>query len=189
LSESPETPCVNTDDRPVRALPDARRLTSSFSLRELGSTLARRHRLLASVMGPLLLLCLLYCLIAPRQYESSAKIALRTTPASSLILGPAEGYTTASALFAPMQQETLANVFRSDQLAWAVICKLKLYETKDFHGRLIDGLPPFRADTPSPEAQAYLLERFRSHLRVQVVPRTLLIQVRFRSGMERCRRL
>jgi len=80
-----------------------------------------------------------------------------------------------------MQQETLANVFRSDQLAWAVICKLKLYEAKDFRGGLIDQLPSFRADTPSPEAQAYLLERFRSHLRIQVVPRTLLIQVRFRS--------
>ena len=41
--------------------------------------------------------------------------------------------------------------------------------------------PDFRADAPSADAQAWLLERFQRRLRVQTLPRTLLIQIRFRS--------
>jgi hypothetical protein len=62
----------------------------------------------------LLLACLLYCLIAPNQYEASAKVALRTSPASALSLETPEQFGSASILSAPVQQETLANVFRSD---------------------------------------------------------------------------
>jgi len=35
---------------------------------------------------------------------------------------------SSSILSAPMQLETLANVMRSDQLAWRVIRELKLYQ-------------------------------------------------------------
>jgi polysaccharide export outer membrane protein len=132
-------------------------------------------------MGGLLLACLFYCLIAPKQYDASAKIALRMTSASSLTLGPAEATVSASILSAPLQQETIANVFRSDQLAWAVILNLRLYSIKSFLSDFTDKFPDFRPETANPAAQAYLLEKFRAHLRVQTVPRTLLIQIRFRS--------
>jgi uncharacterized protein involved in exopolysaccharide biosynthesis/protein involved in polysaccharide export with SLBB domain len=80
-----------------------------------------------------------------------------------------------------VQQETLANVFRSDQLAWRVITGLKLYQAPGFMGRFASKFPDFRADAPSADAQEWLLERFQRRLNVQTLPRTLLIEIRFRS--------
>jgi polysaccharide export outer membrane protein len=143
--------------------------------------MARRRRLVIGVVGGLLLACLLYCLIAPNQYEASAEVALRTAPASSLSLETTGGAESAALLASPDQQETLANVFRSDRLAWQVITGLKLYQAPGFMGSFARRFPDFRAETPSPGAQAYLLNRFSQRLRVRTLPRTLLIQIRFRS--------
>jgi polysaccharide export outer membrane protein len=129
----------------------------------------------------LLLLCLLYCLAAPNQYEASAKVALRQAPASSLSLEASEPLAAVSLLSAPLQLETLADVFRSDQLAWRVITDLKLYQEPSFMGRFGRRFPGFRAEAPAADAQDYLLERFQKQLHVQTLPRTLLIQIRFRS--------
>jgi len=138
--------------------------------------------MVGSVVGGLLLACLLYCLIAPNQYEATARVALRTSPASPLNLEAPEPYVTASILSAPVQQETLANVFRSDQLAWKVIIGLKLYQAPGFMGRFTSRFPGFHPDAPAADAQAWLLERFERRLRVETLPRTLLIQIRFRCG-------
>ena len=155
--------------------------SSSTSLRGLWVVLVRRRRLVGSVVGGLLLACLLYCLIAPNQYEATASVALRTAPASALSLEAQESFQTASILSAPVQQETLANVFRSDQLAWKVITGLKLYQAPGFMGRFQRRFPSFRPEAPAADARDYLLERFARRLSVQTVPRTLLIQIRFRS--------
>ncbi|MGD0832402.1 MAG: SLBB domain-containing protein, partial [Terracidiphilus sp.] len=154
---------------------------SARPLREFGVVVGRRWRFAVSVVGGLLLLCLLYCWIAPNQYEASASVALRTAPASSLSLEAQESFGSASILSAPVQQETLANVFRSDRLAWRVITGLKLYQAPAFKGNLASRFPEFHADAPTPEARAWLLERFQKRLRVQTLPRTMLIQIRFRS--------
>ena len=154
---------------------------STRTLHELWEVLVRRRRLVGWVVGGLLLACLLYCLIAPNQYEASAKVALRTTPVSALSLEAPEPFASASILSAPVQQETLANVFRSDQLAWRVITGLKLYQAPGFMGRFASKFPDFRADAPSADAQEWLLERFQRRLNVQTLPRTLLIEIRFRS--------
>jgi uncharacterized protein involved in exopolysaccharide biosynthesis len=58
--------------------------------------------MIASVVGGLLLLCLLYCLIAPNQYEATARVALRTSPASSLSLDAGESSVASSSLATPM---------------------------------------------------------------------------------------
>jgi polysaccharide export outer membrane protein len=151
------------------------------SFRELAEVLVRRRRLVLAIVGGLLLLCLLYCLIVPNQYEASAKLALRTTPSSALNLEASEPIAAASLLSAPLQQETLANVFRSDRLAWKVIAALKLYQVPGFMDGFAGKFPDFHADAPSAEAQAWLLERFQKRLHVETLPRTLLIQIRFRS--------
>jgi polysaccharide export outer membrane protein len=136
---------------------------------------------MGAIVGGLLLVCLLYCLLAPNQYEASARVALRTSPSSTLNLQASEPMVAASILSAPLQQETLANVFRSNQLAWKVITSLKLYQAPGFMNGFAGKFPDFNAENPSPEAQAWLLESFQKRLRVEILPRTLLIQVRFRS--------
>jgi polysaccharide export outer membrane protein len=155
---------------------------STRSLRELWEVLFRRRLVVGSIVGGLLLACLLYCLIAPNQYEAIARVALRTAPASPLSLEASEPMVTASILSAPVQQETLANVFRSEQLAWKVIIGLKLYQAPGFMGRTVNRFPDFHPDAPAADAQAWLLERFERKLRVETLPRTLLIQIRFRSA-------
>jgi polysaccharide export outer membrane protein len=142
--------------------------------------LVRRRLLVVSVVAGLLLACLLYCLIAPNQYEASARVALCTSPASALSLEAPAPFGSASILSAPLQQETLANVFRSDQLAWKVITGLKLYQAPGFMGWSAGKYPDFHAEAPAADAQAWLLERFQKRLRVETLPRTLLIQIRFR---------
>ena len=117
----------------------------------------------------------------PNQYEASAKVALRQAPASSLSMEAAEPLAAASLLSAPLQLETLADVFRSDQLAWRVIVALKLYQEPGFLGRFGHRFSGFRPEAASPGDQYYLLLRFHKQLRVQTLPRTLLIQIRFRS--------
>ncbi len=165
---------------------ELRRESPAASLHELWNVLVRRRRLVAGVEGSLLLLCLLYCLIAPNQYEASARVALRTSPASALNMEAVSPLAASSILSAPLQQETLANFLRSDQLAWRVITDLQLYQAKSFNGRFESLFPGFRADTSdkgpsSLEAQAYLLERFQKRLRVEAMPRSLVVEIRFRS--------
>ena len=157
------------------------RHSSATSLRELWQVLFRRRRFVGSVVGGLLLLCILYCIVMPNQYEASAKVALRQAPPSSLSMEAAEPIAAAFLLSAPLQLETLADVFRSDRLAWRVIVELKLYREPGFLGRFGHRFPGFRPDAPSATDQDYLLKRFQKQLRVQTMPRTLLIQIRFRS--------
>jgi len=154
---------------------------STRNLSELWSVLVRRRRLMGWVVGGMLLACLLYCLIAPNQYEASAKVGLRTSPASALGLEAQEQFVAASILTAPVQQETLASVFRSNQLAWKVITGLKLYQAPGFMGRFASKFPGFRPEDPAADAREWLLERFQRRLVVQTLPRTLLIEIRFRS--------
>jgi len=172
--QSPQESCAN----PVA---NASRYHGSTSFRALWDLVVRRRKLISSVEGGLLALCLLYCLVAPKQYEATAKVALRTASASPLSLESPEQATPASLLSSPMVLETLANVFRSDQLAWRVIGGLKLYDSSAFNGDFARRFPSFRPDAPGADAQAWLLERFQKRLSVQTLPRTLLIQIRFRS--------
>lgn len=150
-------------------------------MRELWQIMWRRRRLIAAVEAGLLLACLLYCLVAPNQYEASARVELRTSPASSLSLAAQDAFASISILSSPLALETLAGVLRSDQLAWRVITKLKLYEQPGFRGSFGQKFPSFNAAKPAPGAEEWLLDRFSRRLHVQTMPRTLLIDVRFRS--------
>jgi polysaccharide export outer membrane protein len=143
--------------------------------------LLAHRRLFVSVVGGLLLVCLLYCLIAPKEYEAKARLALRIAPATTLNLNGTDGGYSGSFASGQTQLETLANVFRSDQLAWRIILEKKLYQAPGFLGRFAVRFPDFRPETPTPGAQAYLLERFADRLHVRTVPRTLLLEIRFRS--------
>jgi polysaccharide export outer membrane protein len=155
--------------------------SSSTSLRDLAQIVWRRRRFVATIEGALLLACLLYCLIAPNQYEAVARVELRTAPVSSLSLDGVEQQISSSVLSAPIALETLASVLRSDRLAWRVILGLKLYQAPGFCGNFSNRFPRFNSDQPSPGAQAWLLDRFSRRLHVQSIPRTLLVEIRFRS--------
>ena len=166
---------------PLNPSSPATRAGSSTSLRELVAVIRRRRVLVAAIWGGLLLLCLAYCLAAPNQYEAAARVALRTSPTSALSLDAASPFTATSILSAPLQQETLANFLRSGQLAWRVILELKLYQAVGFNGKFAARFPGFNPASPSPAEQAYLLDRFQMRLHVETIPRSLVVEIRFRS--------
>jgi len=171
-----------THEAEARFRASANQQKSSNSFRELREVLLRRRQTIAVVVGGLLAVCLIYCLVAPNQFEASAKIAVRTTPASSLRLDAGESSSAISMIAAQVQQETLANVLRTDQLAWRTICSLKLYQQPGFKGNFDRRFPNFTPEDSNAESQAYLLERFEKRLHVRTLPRTLLVEIRFRTS-------
>lgn len=180
LPETPTEPYTADQlEAPVRTTIRSQRTT--VALPALLETLFRRRRLFLAIQALLLLLCLLYCLIAPNQYEAVARAELRTAPASPLSLESNQPIVSTSILSAPIALETAAGILRSDALAWRVIEQLKLYDQPGFRGRFASRFPNFHPDQPSPDAQDWLLERFAARLHVETMPRTLLIEIRFRS--------
>jgi polysaccharide export outer membrane protein len=155
--------------------------TASLSIREFIDVLHRRRRIFLRTVGGMLLLCVLYCLISPNQYEASAKVMLRMQPASALTVGAAEAIAPASILSTPLQLETLANVLRSERLGWRVITEMKLYASVGFARGFAAKFPGFDPQKPTPAAQSYLLDIFAKRLHVRTLPRTLLLEIRFRS--------
>jgi polysaccharide biosynthesis/export protein len=170
-----------SNGRPSFAHSTLVRTSDSTSLRTLFDILVRRRLMVSFTVGGLLLVCLFYCLIAPREYDARARVALPSTPASSLSLENAAPRPPSSELAAMVQTETVAGILRSDRLAWQVILDRKLYAAPAFAGRFAKRNPGFRPEAPGPEAQAYLLERFQDCLYVGTMPRTLLIEIRFRT--------
>lgn len=154
---------------------------ASVSFGQLYALVSRRRAWFAGTVVVLMLLCLVYCLVAPRQYESSARVALRMQPSSSLSLDGPEAVATASILSTPLQLETLVNVLRSEQLEWRLITGLKLFKSAAFAKRFAARFPGFDPDHATPEQQSYLLERFGKLLKIRALPRTFLIEIRFRS--------
>jgi len=153
----------------------------NYSIRHFAEMILRRRRMLLCTIGGLLALCGLYCLIVPSQYQASSTVALRIQPVSSLSIEGAEAIAPASILSTPLQLETLVNVFCSEQLAWRVITELKLYRSLAFSKKFAKDFPDFDPQNPSPEAQGYLLETFAKKLHVRTLPRTLLVEVTYRS--------
>ncbi|WP_263357818.1 polysaccharide biosynthesis/export family protein [Acidicapsa ligni] len=160
---------------------EARAGSSIYSIHKLMDMATRRRWFLLSTIGGLLLLCGLYCIVAPNQYEASSTVALRIQPVSALSIDGAETVAPASILSTPMQLETLVNVLRSEQLEWRVITELKLYEKPAFSRNFGQRFSGFRAAAASPEAQEYLLSTFGKRLHVRTLPRTLLVEISYRS--------
>jgi polysaccharide export outer membrane protein len=153
----------------------------STSLGHLGRVVWRRRWFVATIEGALLVGCVLYCLIAPNQYEAAGRVELRAAPVSSLNLDGADVQIPTSILSAPIALETLASVLRSDRLAWRVIVGLKLYDAPGFRADFAGRFPDFKADKPTPGAEAWLLDHFSRRLHAQSMPRTMLVEIRFRS--------
>lgn len=144
------------------------------------AVLAHRRFVFGTICG-LLLLCLLYCLVAPNQYEARARVALRLEPPTLLSLGTPNALPSNSATMGMAELETLANIFRSDQLAWSVIQDRKLYSNSSFNGSFVKRFPGFNPASPDLQAETYLIDRFQRRLQVRTIPRTLLIEIRFRT--------
>ena len=166
----PETPTVPS----VTPTPPASRATGSgathpsTSIRDLWSALLPQRSFVLTVCGVVLGLCLVYCLIAPNQYEASARIALRATPTMALHLDGGDAAAASALAPGQVQLETLARILRGEQLAWKVIVAQSLYQSPGFLGRFGRRFPDFNPNTSNADAQAYFLDWFARRLKVRV---------------------
>lgn len=154
---------------------------SGVSLRSLVATLRRRSGVFFGVLAFALAACLAYCLFAPKQFEASARVALRSAPDTALNLDGSQAPRPSSGAMGQAELETMAAVLHSDKLAWRVIRDLRLYSAPAFAADFPVRFRAFDIDNPDPTAQSWLLERFARNLHTGTVPRTLVVEVRFRS--------
>jgi polysaccharide biosynthesis/export protein len=162
-------------------LPSVTDRHSSTSLLDLWTILQKNWRLFVSIVATLVAACLIYCLIAPKQFEASARVALRNAPDSALAIDRHDAAMSGAFATGQVQLETLANVLRSEQLAWDVITELRLYQQPGFSRHFSRRFPGFTPANASADAREYLLDEFREDLTVEGVPHTLVLAIRFRS--------
>lgn len=110
-SKSPKRNKSNLPDVRSETKPD--REDSSASFRTLGAALFRHRRFVVRLVGDLSAACVLYCLIAAKEFEASARIALRSSPATALSVDGANGANSTAFASDQTQLDTLADIFRS----------------------------------------------------------------------------
>ena len=148
-------------------------------LPELWRTLRTRWLAILGCMIGCLILALLYVALKSSKYEAVARIEV--SPAGTNSMGLDE---LTSRILSPsdptIQLQSAVTVLESSTVALAVIQQAKLAERKDFAGRWVQ--PPGTDVTAlSPEVRDRLLLRFRKNLRVEVIPKTDIIGVKFRA--------
>ncbi len=180
----PDAPVIERVEPPAaRGEPPAlpRHFVEAAPRRKLFATLVAHRQIVIAVVSGLLVSCALYCLLAPREYEARARVVLRSAPVVAVTLDGPGQEKSGSFASGQMQLETLASVLRSDQLARQVIQTQKLYEAAAFSGSFNRRFKGYDAAHPDPAVESYLEERFSAHLHIVTLPRTLVLEVRFRS--------
>jgi polysaccharide export outer membrane protein len=155
---------------------------SSTSLADLWALAYQNWRLFLCIIAGFAAACLTYWVIAPNQYEATGKIELRSAPESVLTIDGRQASVSGTFATGQVRLETLANVLRSEQLAWDVIKRLELDKNAGFSESFQRRFAGFRPETASADAKEYLLNEFHEDLTVESVPHTLVLEIRFRSG-------
>jgi polysaccharide biosynthesis transport protein len=158
----------------------------------------KRRRLVLFGTTLLLFTCaVLVCIFMTRRYEAQGKIQVAKQGSDGLgledMMGGASG--ASDALDANITLQTQADILKSDTLALQVIEKLKLQDTPDFKARfsptgwLLGLMSPKGPKDPahasledSPSRRSSVLRTFHSHLKVETVAGTRLIQISYTSS-------
>jgi polysaccharide biosynthesis transport protein len=148
-------------------------------LPELWRMLRIRWRVLAACVSLCLLLSILYIIVRSPRYEAIAEIEV--SPVGTNSMGLDELATRVLNPSDPtIQLQSAATVLQSKTVALAVMQQTRLAERKDFAGAWIQP-----ADTDimelSPEIRDHLLRRFQKNLKVEIVPKTDILSVQFRT--------
>jgi capsular exopolysaccharide synthesis family protein len=148
-------------------------------LPEMWRTLRMRCPVIVGCAVACLFLAALYVLIKSPRYQASARIEV--SPAGTNSMGLDE---LSSRLLSPsdptIQLQSAVTVLESNTVALAVMQQTKLAERDDFAGRWMQ---PTGTDVMnlSPQVRDKLLLRFQKSLAVEIVPKTDIISVAFRT--------
>jgi polysaccharide biosynthesis transport protein len=179
LPDQCDAPLVKTNGIRRCYPPNQEAGNGELMLPELWRTLRRRWRVIARWVCLLLLLATLYILIKDSRYEASARIEVSPVGTNSMGLDE-----QSSRILSPsdptIQLQSAVIVLQSNTVALAVIQQTKLDERACFAGRWAQP-PGTDVATLPPEVRDKLLLRFQKSLKVEIVPKTDIINVAFRT--------
>jgi polysaccharide biosynthesis transport protein len=150
-----------------------------ITLREVWRVLRKRKLLVLGCLIGMVVLAGVVSALLPRRYEAVARVLINPQDSNALGLDPMDAIA-GNGLSNDIVQQTQVRVLESDPLAWTVIKQLRLDQRKDFAGELATASSVAFNSTPS-RRKVSLLSVFHTTLRVAAVPKTELIEVRFRA--------
>ena len=156
---------------------------NEITVQDIWQILRRRMRTLLICLGTAMVTALVLSLLLPKRYEGVARLKVDRESSESFGLSTLAGMGDAET-----KLQTEVNVLWTDSLAWDVIRRLRLDQRPEMaHRKLILGSPECVSgprqplESISPECRRVLLDDFHERLHVQSVPRTEVIELRFRS--------
>lgn len=154
-------------------------LRDDITLREIWRVLRKRKLLVLGCLVGMVALAGVVSALLPRRYEAIARVLVNPQDSNALGLDPMDALA-GNGLSNDIVQQTQVRVLQSDPLAWDVVKQLRLDQRKDFAGELATAPGEAIERMPVPQ-KVLLLSAFHAVLRVEAVPKTELIEVRFRA--------
>src|SRR5215813_867123 len=154
------------------------------TLRELWQILLKRRVTFLRCLGVAIVVALIVSLILPSRYEGVARLSVDFDSSGGSEL---DALARASGVDAETKLQTQVNILQTDALAWDVIERLRLDQRAETVPRRWVVGPPECMSGPgqpvnsiSPECKQALLDEFHDRLHVQSVPKTEIVEIRFR---------
>jgi succinoglycan biosynthesis transport protein ExoP len=150
---------------------------SDISLVEIWTIIRKRKWVIAGCLGVSLTLAAVYCIKSPRRYEATARVVVNPDTVNPLGMAGDEANRVADPA---LMQETQVRIMQSDTVAWDVIRQLRLDKNPNF----LPAKSGEQAESPediSPARRFVLMTEFHRRLTVTSVPKTALVELRFRS--------
>ena len=156
-----------------------------ITLAELQQILIRRRKPLLACILLGVLTGLAFSILLPKRYEATGLLSINFEPSQA---SGVEALAQAVGVSDPTKLQTQISIMQTDSIAWEVIKRLRLDQERDALPReLLIGSPVcmtpkgMSVDSVGVLCRDRLLEEFRERLHVQAVPRTEIIEIRFRS--------
>lgn len=174
---------------PRRTGPESRSATAirskdEITISELREILGRRRAPLFVCIALGILGAIVFSMFLPTRYEAVARLTVDMEPSQGAgveALAEAAGVADATIL------QTQVSILQTDSLAWELIKTLRLDRRPETVPRsIVIGSPVCRSaadqsiDKVSVECRQALLDEFRKRLHVQAIPRTDIIEIRYR---------
>jgi len=150
-----------------------------ITLHEIWRVLRKRKLLVLGCLVVMIILAGGVSAILPRRYEAVARVLVNPQDSNALGLNPMDALT-GNGLSNDIVQQTQVRVLQSNPVAWDVIKQLRLDQRNDFAGKLVTPAGEGVDRVPGPR-KVLLLTTFQKSLHVEAVPKTELIEVRFRA--------
>src|SRR5215471_6664364 len=154
------------------------------SLRELWQILRKRKGIFLGCLGAAVLFAMVVSFVLPSRYEGVVRLSMDLDAGGGSEL---DALARAGGVDAETKLQTQVNILQTDALAWDVIQQLRLDQRPESAPRRFVIEPPECMSNPSqsaegisPECRKALLDEFHDRLHVQSVPKTEIVEIRFR---------